>query len=198
MAMLQSSHPYDDVLAYAGIGIGDIVDEVNAELRKLVDQLNREKDEEEQRNRPPTVHFPHLSAEQNESTRLILQGLPTPSIDNTERMILEAIVFKRGTLPTNPHCSHQLPIERVEKIGAMGIIAGTVYRDIWLVMRMDKGRKDAAGPHAGFSSFHTDPTGRFTADLKLREEKGIEDAITRRLRNLLPQLEKIEGDQNQF
>lgn len=193
LAMLKSSHPYDYVLSFAGVGYADVDEETHSQLRKIVDEENAKKDEWE-RDHPLTLdQLSFLSENQKELAKCILEDIPTPGREQ-ERELLSAVVFRRATLPTNPHFNHALPEERVKRIEEFGVIAQSVYRDIFLVLRMDSARRDADGPHQGISTFQGDPVGQFKRDLKEREKNGIEDAITQRLRNLLPQLVKIEEE----
>ncbi|TSC57484.1 MAG: hypothetical protein Greene041619_1110, partial [Candidatus Peregrinibacteria bacterium Greene0416_19] len=97
-----------------------------------------------------------------------------------------------AVLPSPPHGS--IPRERVEQMEALGLDAGSVYRDIFLVMRMNSAARDVQGPKAGIFPHHLFPREMLEDALRAREKAGINDGIARRLRTLVPELRKIEEE----
>jgi len=97
---------------------------------------------------------------------------------------------RRATLPCSPH--GPMPQEIKDRVETLGISARSTYMSIFLVMRMKDAKNDVQHLKGGIDGYSIDPLGTLERTLKAREEMQINDAITHRLRTLIPELQEIK------
>jgi hypothetical protein len=99
---------------------------------------------------------------------------------------------RRAVLPCSPY--GPMPQKIKDRVESLGISARSTYMQIFLAITMKRAKHDVQYLQGGIDGYSIDPLGTLERTLKAREDMQINDAITNRLRMLIPELQEIQKE----